>query len=453
MKINRIAFILAVFFLGVVFGNAQQLTTSKSKYRPGEKISLSFSGGPSNAKDWVGIYKKGETPGDVSSTSWLYVDGTRLSSQGKSSGQLVFEGIPLGNYEAHFLENDLYEIIASTAFVISEDNSAPVVIDQSLEMNEDDDGGSVISWTPVDGNGDPLDAMTVQSAQTGNGAKELISYDLSGRLIFDDKSVTTDGRYLAGTLSNTESEDFSVLWLVHYNANAPFASTGTYAYNIGINNTSHQRDDGAEGFVVEQYNGTTYAGEDIRIYDGIPTVWSTVLTSQGHSFYAKGKDLNVEGTAENMVRAGAEIVIGAYGSGGYDFVGEMQQLIIFNSALSDSDRAFVEGYLGNLEGQISGIPGLSTGALESLIVHYDGRTGVETPGLPITLTGSDEDGDSLSFTVVSEPTNGTLSGTTPNLIYNPNPNFSGSGIVERDSRPEQGSVYEGWRGNRSRKLG
>ena len=86
----------------------------------------------------------------------------------------------------------------------------------------------------------------------------------------------------------------------NYKAEAPFATSGTYVYNIGPNNTSHQRDDGKGGFVVEQYNGTTYAGDDITAYDGVTTVWSTVITADNHTFYANGENLNVGGTPSNQ---------------------------------------------------------------------------------------------------------------------------------------------------------
>ena len=48
-------------------------------------------------------------------------------------------------------------------------------------------------------------------------------------------------------------------------------------------------------------------------------------------------------------------------------------------------------------------------------------------GLPlnITLTGSDPDGDSLTFSMLNQPAGGTLSGTPPNLVFTPAPGFSG----------------------------
>ena len=55
--------------------------------------------------------------------------------------------------------------------------------------------------------------------------------------------------------------------------------------------------------------------------------------------------------------------------------------------------------------------------------------------LAITLSGSDIDGDPLSYSVSSGPSNGNLSGTAPNLTYTPNGGFSGSdsfGFVAND---------------------
>ena len=51
-------------------------------------------------------------------------------------------------------------------------------------------------------------------------------------------------------------------------------------------------------------------------------------------------------------------------------------------------------------------------------------TDEDTP-VGIILTGSDVDGDTLTFSVVTTPTQGTLNGTSPNLTYTPNVNFFG----------------------------
>jgi uncharacterized repeat protein (TIGR01451 family) len=55
---------------------------------------------------------------------------------------------------------------------------------------------------------------------------------------------------------------------------------------------------------------------------------------------------------------------------------------------------------------------------------------VNTPqgvSIPIVLTGTDPENSPLTFSIVSNPTTGTLSGTAPNVTYNPPPNgFTGT---------------------------
>ena len=52
-------------------------------------------------------------------------------------------------------------------------------------------------------------------------------------------------------------------------------------------------------------------------------------------------------------------------------------------------------------------------------------TTAEDSATAITLAGTDPDGDSLTFTVVSQPAHGTLSGTAPALTYTPDPDYAG----------------------------
>jgi len=64
----------------------------------------------------------------------------------------------------------------------------------------------------------------------------------------------------------------------------------------------------------------------------------------------------------------------------------------------------------------------------------------DTP-LEIILTGSDPDGDELTFTVTSGPANGSLTGTAPNLTYTPASHYSGSdGFTFRATDP--GGLYD-----------
>jgi len=60
------------------------------------------------------------------------------------------------------------------------------------------------------------------------------------------------------------------------------------------------------------------------------------------------------------------------------------------------------------------------------ILNNQSVTTPENTALGITLTGSDVDGDLLSYSVGAAPTHGTLSGSAPNLIYTPAPTYNGS---------------------------
>ncbi len=56
----------------------------------------------------------------------------------------------------------------------------------------------------------------------------------------------------------------------------------------------------------------------------------------------------------------------------------------------------------------------------------NGLTTNQGTDLAITLTGGDADGDTLTYVVITQPTNGSLSGVAPNLIYSSNLNYVGA---------------------------
>ncbi|NVJ58804.1 MAG: tandem-95 repeat protein [Gammaproteobacteria bacterium] len=53
-------------------------------------------------------------------------------------------------------------------------------------------------------------------------------------------------------------------------------------------------------------------------------------------------------------------------------------------------------------------------------------SGIEDQNLNLVVVASDADGDSLTYQILTPPTNGTLSGSGPNYVYTPNPGFTGN---------------------------
>ena len=95
---------------------APALATDKASYMSGDDITVNFSNGLGNPKDWVGLYRPDMTPGDVGSLKWSYVSGTTTAGEGLTDGAIVFAGgLPAGSYVARFFENDGYTQIADAA--------------------------------------------------------------------------------------------------------------------------------------------------------------------------------------------------------------------------------------------------------------------------------------------------------------------------------------------------
>lgn len=96
--------------------------TDRREYVTGEAIQVSFLNGPGNAKDWIGIYKDGQTPGGgPASTLWSYVDGTQTGTAGLTEGSVTFANglTAAGNYVVFYLENDGYTVLASEPFKVT----------------------------------------------------------------------------------------------------------------------------------------------------------------------------------------------------------------------------------------------------------------------------------------------------------------------------------------------
>lgn len=91
-----------------------KIVMQKSIYAPNEDFTVAFENGPGNAKDWIGIYQKGQTPGSPASTAWKYVNGSTTSgASGITNGSLLFtQNLAVGEWFAAFLQNDSYTEIA-----------------------------------------------------------------------------------------------------------------------------------------------------------------------------------------------------------------------------------------------------------------------------------------------------------------------------------------------------
>ncbi len=96
------------------------VTCQMTKGQNGQSLKISFIGGAGNAKDWIGVYKKGEIPqhGVIAATLWSYINGSQTAGEGKRLGTVDFKNVNLldGEYVIYFLKDDQYEILAEPVF-------------------------------------------------------------------------------------------------------------------------------------------------------------------------------------------------------------------------------------------------------------------------------------------------------------------------------------------------
>ncbi len=91
-----------------------KISLTKKIFALNEDFSVAFEFGPGNTRDWIGIYKKTDTPGPVASTDWFYLNRSRTApTTAISTGSLLFTtNFAVGEWFAVFLANDGYTELA-----------------------------------------------------------------------------------------------------------------------------------------------------------------------------------------------------------------------------------------------------------------------------------------------------------------------------------------------------
>jgi acid phosphatase type 7 len=133
------------------------ISTDKIAYNPGEDIIVTYSNGPGNPTDWIGIYRKGDVPGQIASTDWEYVADV--------SGTVTFNMSQAGEYFIAFFENDGYDEIAPRVEIYV--GQIPVL---SLDTDQFE-AGQTVAVHFENGPGNPLDWIGVYHADNTPGVQ------------------------------------------------------------------------------------------------------------------------------------------------------------------------------------------------------------------------------------------------------------------------------------------
>ncbi|WP_181902195.1 Ig-like domain-containing protein [Thalassotalea euphylliae] len=166
-----------------------------------------------------------------------------------------------------------------------------------------------------------------------------------------------------------------------------------HCFTLTVNNTNDAPNANSQSVTTaeETAKAITLTGGDIDVGD---TFTFSVVSQPDHG--------NLTGTPPNLIYTPDA-----------NFVGSDDFTFKTNDGTTDSSSATVTITVTNIN--------------DAPVANNQSVTTAEDIAKAITLTGSDVDvGDSFTYSVVSQPDHGSLTGTAPNLTYTPDGNYVGS---------------------------
>ncbi len=166
------------------------LATDRGRYLSGESVTVSFSDGPGNPKDWIGVYRRDITPGEQDSLAWVYVNGSTTPDVGVSDGTVTFaSNLSVGSYVIRFFANDGYSQLSdAVTFSVVEPPAVATgklnyVADEAITVNFSNGPGnprdwislvhrnetSYIDWAYVGGTRNPDDGLATGTLTFAHG--------------------------------------------------------------------------------------------------------------------------------------------------------------------------------------------------------------------------------------------------------------------------------------------
>jgi photosystem II stability/assembly factor-like uncharacterized protein len=289
----------------------------------------------------------------------------------------------------------------------------------------------VFSWTP---GFTQQGTYTVNFTVTDNGAPPLndtkavtITVKDSPRTpLANGQQVTLneDSEPVAITLTGSDPENLPLTYIIV----TPPAKGVLQGNAPALTYTPNPNANGADSFTFKVNNGTLESSPavvaiTINPINDAPTINapSSITVTEGEpiSFTVTASDVDA---GQTLTLSSTALPTGATfntQTGAFSWTPAFNQSGEYSITFSVSDN---------------GNPSLSANKTTSFVINDINRQplansfpvniGEDTPG-PITLTGSDPDGDPITYSIVTQPMHGTLSGTAPNLTYTPMLNYNG----------------------------
>ena len=201
---------------------------------------------------------------------------------------------------------------------------------------------------------------------------------------------------------------------------APNAPTGSAFISVVLYDDGGGDDNFGSGFVIAHYNTPSFTpGPNLAVKadSGIQTVqWATDIqpgtAAQSIWFETIVDDNSLFDNPPNINTDGLLIYAPSVSLTGIANV----TVILHDDGGTDSGRIDTAIHTFTIHVKAANSPPTA---------FYQVYNVMENSSAPVILTGEDPDGDELFFSIVSAPQSGHFSGSPPNLIYTPDPNFNG----------------------------
>lgn len=262
----------------------------------------------------------------------------------------------------------------------------------------------------------------------GGSPASNISFDptgLGGHGVLVVNDWSGDNRFLRGSLGGELLNDATVFWLGYFDPGRDGSlgdGSGQYVYTFGRSGSDgSQLDNQVDDGRFEIYGGSgSQTGRDITYLHGADSVWMTryhgAPTSVGHTAEANGIDLLLptdgNGYAAGGTTSGEDDLLlfgwqdSSGNAAGYNFVGNIHQLLVYDGLLDDNDTAAIMNYLRSKLQQEPPPPG-DDQDLVIRVVEITGTNDASNPAPDIYFPFGDP---SLSgqATFVLDPNNNTM---------------------------------------------
>jgi Family of unknown function (DUF6288)/Bacterial Ig domain/Divergent InlB B-repeat domain/Bacterial Ig-like domain/HEAT repeats len=270
------------------------------------------------------------------------------------------------------------------------------------------------------GNGDPQ-----TGTRTING-KNVIETDLNDGFSNGTFTVAANGNFsvfLVAALNGADGSNDSLVYL---------RNTISNTYDCGIQAGSTAFSGTLVGGILSS-SGALTGGP----YGGTTNLWNLANDSSSVSVLINGVtnvSRTVNGTRKILTPALFYVADRGLSAPNQRLAGAFGEVLVVSNMTVET-RQKIEGYLAHKWGQAAKLPAdhpykaAPPGEAKTNtppVANAQSVTTAEDTAKAITLIGSDVDGDALTYTIVTQPAHGTLSGTGASRTYTPAANYNGA---------------------------